>query len=350
MLRSLQLLCLMIVSSFALSLILNYQNNRIIYSAKKTVLKKAVVNEKISENLIEKINKNRPELLLVGDSMLGESVDADRLSRLLGKRCLKVWVGGSSSAWWYLVIKNIVSQTTPKPKFIGVFFRDNDLTLPQYRTTGNHKEWIFNLAGLDENLLMELSYFQRLSIFERLLIKIFPVYAQCEEIKDRMDVFIKRKIAAVMFNSDEREISKAISATFADRKMDKELFHQRQIQDDYAEDSFRNDMNFNPEKSFLPAMIKHSKESGAELFLVRVKRKRDIEQGKQTDELVNYIEKLETYLEEQNVELIDYTDNDAITKEHYGGGDHLNRQSGRTVFTSLLAKDLSGKIVTKSIH
>ena len=309
--------------------------------------KRGIVNDKLTSSLVQKINKNRPQMLLIGNSMLGEAVDADRLSMLTGIPCLKVWTGGAASAWWYLLIKNVVPLMAPPPKYIVVFFRDNFLTLPQYRTKGKRKEWIDNLSGPYEPLLYDLAYSMQLSIFELMIIKAFPVYAKTEEVKKITETYLKKKVAAVFFQSDEDMLDEALKITFDEKRMDKGLLSQRQIHDENSAGTNTGSMIFTPEKSFLPAMIKHSEMLGINLSFVRIKRKRDLEPGKQPEDLVNYINELKVYLAEHNLELIDYTDNDSIIEDHYGGGDHLNRQNGRKFFTSLLAKDLLEKIILK---
>ena len=347
MLRSISLLALVGLSLVVLSIPLELFNRSSVADRYQEEGIRAIVNEKLTSSLVQKINKNRPEVLLIGNSMLGEAVDADRLSKLTGIPCLKVWTGGAASAWWYLLIKNVVPLMAPPPKYIVVFFRDNFLTLPQYRTKGKRKEWIDDLSGPYEPLLYDLAYSKQLSIFELMIIKAFPVYARTEEVKKTMETYLKKTVAAVFFQSDEDMLNEALKITFDEKRMDKELFSQRQISDENSAGSNTKSMIFTPEESFLPAMIKHSETLGVHLSFVRIKRRRDLEPGKQPEDLVNYIDELKVYLAEQKLELIDYTDNESIIEEHYGGGDHLNRQNGRKFFTALLAKDLLEKIILK---
>ena len=59
----------------------------------------------------------RPELVVLGDSMVGEGIDDEALGRLLGVRAFNVWRGGAASAWCYLALENLIltSDTPVKP-------------------------------------------------------------------------------------------------------------------------------------------------------------------------------------------------------------------------------------------
>jgi hypothetical protein len=45
-------------------------------------------------------------------------------------------------------------------------------------------------------------------------------------------------------------------------------------------------------------------------------------------------------LKNEEVPFIDFTHDPRLVEAHYGVGDHLNRTSGRRVFTSMLAEAL----------
>jgi hypothetical protein len=53
---------------------------------------------------------------------------------------------------------------------------------------------------------------------------------------------------------------------------------------------------------------------------------------------LSYISQLNDYLTSQGVPLIDFTNDPSITREHFGKGDHLNRQEGRKIFTVRLSE------------
>ena len=105
-----------------------------------------------------------------------------------------------------------------------------------------------------------------------------------------------------------------VKVTFNNAKMDSMMLHRREIVDELAQDEYRKDMSFHPERSFLEHIITLCKEQNIALFFVRVKRLRDLKPHKQSPELLKYISQLNSYLDEQNIPLIDFTDNRQIIK------------------------------------
>ena len=81
----------------------------------------------------------KPHIVLLGNSMLGNGVSDKGFQALTGKRTVKFWTGGGASAWWYLSIKNVICQAKTKPETVMIFFRDQYLTDPDFRVDGRSK-------------------------------------------------------------------------------------------------------------------------------------------------------------------------------------------------------------------
>jgi len=94
------------------------------------------------------------------------------------------------------------------------------------------------------------------------------------------------------------------------------------------------------DKSFLPHIISMMGKTGIRLVFVRMKRRRDVQSGKESAELVAYISDLRKYLALHRNPLIDFTHRQEIRIEHFGIGDHLGKPKGQQLFTELLAKEL----------
>lgn len=102
------------------------------------------------------LQADRPEWVLVGNSMLNCRVDADYLEQLSGYRVFKLSFSGTKSAMWFLMLKTIVVPSGVKPKCVSIFFRDRDMTQPALRVLDNH-EMIERLGGRQQpewNLVM----------------------------------------------------------------------------------------------------------------------------------------------------------------------------------------------------
>lgn len=299
-----------------------------------------MVGDKQSTDLIRTLNHRQPQLVLIGNSMLGEGVHEHKLEALLKLPTAAVWSGGVGSAWWYLVLKNIILQLKTKPTLIGIIFRDNHLTLPTVRVTGKHKKLLDSLASKDEELLDRLAYLSQENILSFHLKKYIPLFEKQAYYRQVFDATLQSITSSVLRLPDSEALNRAAASVFASNKMIPALLSKRQLDDERQQDSAKKDMTFQPEQTFLKPMIELCQKQGIPLVFIRVKRRRDLKPDSQPQVLLDYMDKLSAYLQDNKVYLLDYTNNTALQKEHFGGGDHLNRQSGRQVFTAMLAADI----------
>ena len=299
-----------------------------------------MVGDKRSTDLIRTLNHRQPQLVLIGNSMLGEGVHEHKLEALLKLPTAAVWSGGVGSVWWYLVLKNIILQLKTKPTLIGIIFRDNHLTLPTVRVTGKHKKLLDSLASKDEEVLDRLAYLSQENILSFQLKKYIPLFGEQAYYRQVFDATLQSITSSVLRLPDSEALNRAAASVFASNKMIPALLSKRQLDDERQQDSAKKDMTFQPEQSFLKPMIELCQKQGIPLVFIRVKRRRDLKPDSQPQVLLDYMDKLSAYLQDNKVYLLDYTDNAALQKEHFGGGDHLNRQSGRQVFTAMLAADI----------
>jgi hypothetical protein len=308
---------------------------------------RCLVDDNEIEDVRSYLQEKQPEVILLGNSMLGTSVDEAKMNNLLGMNVSKVWLGGSGSAWWFLFLKNIVADLEVKPNHIFIFFRDNYLTLPQHKTAGYHKIGIDNFAGPDEELLDSRAYFNTMSRVEFFLYRYLPLVNKGTYFKEKANLFVKDSLGRIWKIGGANEVDKAISTVFADDRMNGEMFEQRHLADEKAQDLYREDMRFRPDESFLSAIIDQCRKHNISLAFVRVKRVRDLQKGKQSKELLEYMARLNTYLDKEGVALIDFTNEDRLKHPHFGKSDHLNRGIGREYFTRILSEQI-GLIIEKS--
>jgi len=317
------------------------------YDVTDKSIPESMISDTPDPDLLGTLSNINSELVLLGNSMLGEAVGQQQMSRLLGIPTVKVWLGGSGSAWWYLVIKNILPQLPYKPKYIGIFFRDNYLTLPQHKTNGRHRNGIDGLAGEHEEVLDQLAYYSSMNPVELGLQRYVPLCNHRSRLKDTFERNLKQMTADVVGVEGVKKVNELIKDTFDNAKMNSLMLHEREIADERAQDAYRKDMSFHPDRCFLEHIVKLCKEQGITLFFVRVKRLRDLKPHRQSPELLKYISQLNSYLDEQNIPLIDFTDNRQIVKRHYAKSDHLNRKGGRKLFTALLAELIKDNVLAE---
>jgi hypothetical protein len=96
---------------------------------------------------LQRMSATQPEWVLLGNSMLNCRLDEGQLSQASGIKALRTYRAGSQSAVWFLMMKQVVAASTAKPKVVTVFFRQTDLTWPDFRTQGLQKECITAMDG-----------------------------------------------------------------------------------------------------------------------------------------------------------------------------------------------------------
>jgi len=93
-------------------------------------------------------------------------------------------------------------------------------------------------------------------------------------------------------------------------------------------------------RSFLPDIIRLTKERGIRLIAVRLKTQRIGSGNSETLGIRQYIVDLSHYLDEQGVIFIDYGQDPRIGSEYFTDSIHLN-EKGKALFTQILANDLN---------
>jgi len=281
----------------------------------------------------------RPSVVLLGNSMLGHGVDERLFSQLSGTRTMSVWSLGGQSAWWYLVLKNVITEAPVKPKVVAVFFRDTDLTEPSYRVADKFRFNIDDMAGAHEPLLDRLAYLNNLNIPQYTLFKYCPAYRSREDTKRKLEMFVKDVFVSDLLGLKTGQVDETIERVFADEKMNQELLTQYQLSTEAKKEKAIFNFSQQLEKSFLPYIIRQAKDNSIKLIFVRFKKRRDIHPGQEPAELVQYIKELNEYLAGRGVTLLDFTHDPRINIEFYAEGDHLSL-SGSRLFTEILVQSM----------
>lgn len=89
---------------------------------------------------IAELEKEDPDWVLIGNSMLYTRLSEDRLRAVSGIQASLLARGRSQSAMWWLCVKNVLLRSKVRPEVITVFFRDTDLTWADFRVDGGN-EW-----------------------------------------------------------------------------------------------------------------------------------------------------------------------------------------------------------------
>ena len=75
------------------------------------------------------INKDDPQILFLGDSLIDSNIDHDMISDKMQKRVSSISEHGSGSAMLYLIVKNEIISARHKPETLVIVTRGSLLTL-----------------------------------------------------------------------------------------------------------------------------------------------------------------------------------------------------------------------------
>lgn len=293
---------------------------------------------------INRLEAERPEMVMLGDSTLLDGVDPDKLSELLGIEVSSFDVPGSASAYWYLVLKNNIVETETKPRYVMILFRDTILTAPGYRVHGSYFVLLDEFARRNEPLLLERAYLNLMNPVERFAEGHFPLYAARVQIRQDADARIRYSLTSWLgcdkqcnddsmvevftsANLEPGQLQNAIAAAEEYLYTDRQLDFERQIG-----------------QSFLPEMIRLTKENNIQLVLVRLKNRTTGE--RESASIKEYMADLSMYLAEQDVIFLDFGRDPRLVSSYYADSLHLTRE-GEALFTEMLAQGLKNVLLLR---
>ena len=294
------------------------------------------------------MEKAKPEIVLLGNSMLGESVDERLFMQQTGLHTLKLWKGGWASATWYLAIKNVIIPADPKPQAVVIFFRDHSLTDPGYRVRDRYKEDIDKLSGTDEPLLERLAYLNAMNPLTYWLNQNWSLIRKREDVKGGLESNVKSWVGSVYGHENGDSVNQSIEQIFGTENLLAGELGKAQLKSEAVSNKDLYDFEKSLPVSFLPTMVQLARDNDVKLVFVRVKRRREAKGVSTPAGLDSYIRDMGEWLEQQQVPFIDFSGEARLKLEHYADGDHLNQDGGRVLFTQLLTERLKPHLVTKA--
>ena len=287
---------------------------------------------------LQRIEAERPDVVLIGNSILREGVDTEALSLRTGRRCLAVVRSGAASAWWYLALKNQVAAAAHPPELVVVVFRDHFLTEPEFRVAGKYRRALDALAGAEEPVLARLAYGEPPAggALERAL----PLYRRRAELREGLERAVKDAWVGRILGLAPGGVDAALERVFRREALDAERLGALQAESEAPAAPGVYAFPARVEHSFLPEIVEVARARGIRLVFVRAKRQRDLAAGAEPPELRAYLRDLEAWLGERGIPLLDFSRDPRLVEAHFADGDHL-RPAGRAVFTELLGEALA---------
>lgn len=303
-----------------------------------SIVKRAGIPTNTSDSWRADHKDQQYDVVVVSNSMAERNIDNDYLSKLTQKTVLKGTESGTSSAWWYLFIKNLAMKMQEPPKTVLLFFRANDVTSPTHSVRGNNEILQLQISENQEPLMEELVYKPTYGRIGYYLFKYLHVYRGREQLRQ----FLYTRTRDFLYSSltgktkgAERMLNTVLARSHMNMlladKWEQANANPRSVKDIDIDEAIRT--------SFLPHIINEVHAKGSDLILIRVKQRKFITMKENKSELL-YFEGLRKYLEENDVIFLDYTKNPLLQEEHYSDGDHLS-PSGIKLFTEIVAKDVN---------
>jgi len=286
------------------------------------------------------IDEKKPDIVLLGDSMLYPAVNDVVLSQRLDKSIVSIGLPGSASTLWYLIAKNNILDTRFPPKYLVIFFRDSIMTVPGYRVTGRYFEQIDEFARPKDGELVKKAYLNQMNPLEKLAETWFPPFGSRWNIRQGIDARIRYTLPDRLLGCDQTCMNNAMEIVFGDMNMDPRFLSDAlAAADDYLYS--KTTLNFEQQvgESFLPDLIQLTHERGVQLILVNMRILRFVTPGSEPPALHTYKENMAAYLAANGVIYLDYSRESLLTRDYFSDPMHMNA-AGKVIFTDLFAEDL----------
>ncbi len=294
----------------------------------------------IAERKIHRIESQMADgpydVVVIGNSMVGEGVDPDLLARALDRPVTAVSHGGAATAWYFLALKNfILAADATAPDAVVLCFRDSVLTDPTYRTLGPYAPAVAALSSSHEPVLEELAWRPARGPVRSELFRRWAIYRDGITLHSLVDTHV-RSVSAALTGVEEPEVRRALARELAEDRMIPELGADESSPRRAPAPRFDEVVG----SSLLPRILDLARSRGVILVLVRYRKRRAAAGTPLPEDLVRYNHDLDRWAREHGVPLLDFSSEDRIALRHFAAGDHLSAE-GRARFTELLAERLA---------
>ena len=293
---------------------------------------------------VQKLKKSKPQWVLIGNSMLNSRIDQEELSEISGWKARKVSQGGTQSALWFLFLKKVVLESGARPIVVSIFFRDTDLTWPDFRTKGMHAELIDLLEGTTQpewKMVFARSEEARglEGRIEQGLQAVFPTKDLRPLARRQMQERALRLTRyGSEFNSSGRRVElnlrfslehlrRDLGSDFAPsgQSADADVSSSGAVIDPGLYEDGPKIFDPSPYASFLPHMLNLAKEHGITLHFHRIKRRPGADhQRPDSTYLQAYLGELRKWLQANGALFSDESPDPNIRLEMYADGDHIS--------------------------
>jgi len=283
------------------------------------------------QRLVRRIARHKPDIVVLGNSMVETRFDEAELNRLLSPtRVTVLGVGGSKSAYWYLTLKNVVLPAV-KPKRVLLVFRRRELTGARDKATGAFANFMSRVRHAEEPLVDAKLAPPKTEPIEWLgyeLERLAP-FPRLHALADPLVEGWARELTGAR-GKERRRMQRALDEVFATDKLRNANLEPATLPREHG------DFADVVESSLLPDIIELLDHAKVPLTVVRIRTKTYADgRGRASA----YDQELDAYLRERHVELLDLSHQEWEKSEMYGEGDHIAPRF-RNLYTRLFVKNL----------
>jgi hypothetical protein len=284
------------------------------------------------------LNKEEPQILVLGDSVAETNVNKDLMTEESGKRVSVISESGAGSALLYLILKNNIADVNPKPEYLIVLFRDTVLTSTAFRVHGNFFAMMDEFAGADDDLVLQLAIRDRMNPLETLGEAYIPPFWARSKLQASLVSRVLYLPTRAFFGCNLECSDEAMNKVFGNQNFDPDQFNTAiNLAENFLYTDESLDFETQLDRSLLPEIIRLCKENDMKLILVQTKTLRYSREVPEPAALTEYVKDLSTYLKQNNVMLIDFSHNERLSPSLFVDINHLN-SDGKKVFTEMLVE------------
>jgi hypothetical protein len=287
---------------------------------------------------IAHLRKKQPEAVLIGDSVLGGSIDSALFAKETGLRDVELlWNGGAASAAWYLLLKNYVVASGIHPRLVCIFFRERMLTDATFRTTPTYRRFLESLRHKKEPVYQAILHGDEedRSLLGRMIDWLYPLNTRRHVQQEKISRFAFRLAAGGVSIGPLR---RRVNEIFDPVKLREEIMNESAEVTNEKPEEFTAD----PKQNFLAHMVETAKQAGLPLCFVREKRY-PLPDGTtpQTEDIRRYTADLRHWVESHGCAFIDLTNDPKPDQTMYTkpGDDHI-RKGAKEEATKIYAEKL----------
>jgi len=289
------------------------------------------------------IEKEQPQIVVIGDSVAASNIDPDLMTIQLKEPVMMITEFGGGSALFYLIIKNNIATAEYKPDVLVLMFRDTVLTSPGFRVRGSYFAVLDEYARRDDDLALKLAVLDQMSPLEKLAERYFPPYWARWDLRSILVFKTINSPLWFLFGCDATCYESAMEERFDDEALEvDELTETMNSAEDFLYTDANLDFEKQVERSFLPEIVRICKENNIQLVLLRTKIQRFSRENPEPAALREYIEDLNAYAEENGVVLVDFAHDERLQPALFEDSHHLN-EVGKRLFSEMLAEEIESE-------